>query len=238
LSDDQSATAAIGSIRSARTDVATLAQVSGVLWVPGPDGQTRWRQARHIFDRCNISCAVILSAALMSGPDTLGLPVTVVLMGVTGSGKSTVMARLAEHVGWRRAEADDFHTPANVAKMSAGRALTDDDRWPWLRAIANWIGERESAGENAVVTCSALRRKYRDFLRTGHPSVHFVHLAVDRKILERRMEQRRGHYMPASLLGSQLDTFEPLDPDEPGTLVSGELPPDRIVEEIVTRFHL
>lgn len=174
----------------------------------------------------------------MRGANTPALPVTVVLMGVTGSGKSTVMARLAEHVGWRRAEADDFHPPANVAKMSAGHPLTDDDRWPWLRAIANWIGERESAREHAIVTCSALRRTYRDFLRNGHPSVHFVHLAVDHTILERRMEQRRGHFMPPSLLGSQLDTLEPLDPDEPGIVVSGELPPDRIVEEIVTRLHL
>ena len=159
-------------------------------------------------------------------------------MGVAGSGKSTVMVQLATHLGWRRAEADDFHSPANVAKMSAGQALTDDDRWPWLQAIADWIGERESAGENAVVTCSALRRTYRDFLRNGHPSIHFVHLAVDRTILERRMEQRRGHYMPPSLLRSQLDTLEPLDPDEPAIVVPGELPPDRIVDEIVTRLHL
>jgi gluconokinase len=180
----------------------------------------------------------MMSAAPMRGPDSHGLPVTVVLMGVAGSGKSTVMAQLAERLGWRWAEADDFHPPANVAKMSAGQALTDEDRWPWLRTIANWIGERESAGENAVVTCSALRRKYRDFLRNGHPSVRFVHLAVDRTILERRMAQRRGHYMPPSLLGSQLDTLEPLDPDEPAILVSGELPPDRIVDEIVSRLHL
>ena len=159
-------------------------------------------------------------------------------MGVAGSGKSTVMAPLAEYLGWRCAEADDFHSPANVAKMSTGHPLTDDDRWPWLRAIANWIGERESAGENAVVTCSSLRRTYRDFLRNGHPSVHFVHLAVDHTILERRMGQRRGHYMPPSLLASQLDTLEPLGPDEPGILVSSELPLDRIVQDIVTRLHL
>jgi gluconokinase len=165
-------------------------------------------------------------------------PVTIVLMGVAGSGKSTVMAPLAEHLGWRWAEGDDFHTPANVAKMSAGHPLADDDRWPWLRAIANWIGERERAGENAVVTCSALKRTYRDLIRNGHPSVHFVHLAVDHSILERRMNQRRGHYMPPSLLASQLDTLESLDPDEPGILVPGELPPDRIVDQIVMRLHL
>ena len=99
---------------------------------------------------------------------------TVVLMGVAGSGKSTVMAPLAARLRWRWAEADDFHTPANVAKMSAGHPLSDDDRWPWLRAIANWIAERERAGENAVVTCSALRREYRDFLRNGHPSTSCI----------------------------------------------------------------
>jgi gluconokinase len=165
-------------------------------------------------------------------------PVTVVLMGVAGSGKSTVMERMAERFGWPSAEADSFHSAANVAKMSAGRPLTDDDRWPWLRAIATWIGERERHAEAAVVTCSALRRSYRDLLRDGHPSVRFVHLAVDPEVLEQRMAQRRGHYMPASLLGSQLDTLEPLEPGEPGIVVSGELPPDRIVDEIAARLHL
>jgi len=165
-------------------------------------------------------------------------PVTVVLMGVAGSGKSTVMERMVERFGWRSAEADAFHTAANVAKMSAGQPLTDDDRWPWLRAIAAWIGEREQHAENAVATCSALRRAYRDLLRSGHPSVRFVHLAVEPAILQRRMAQRRGHYMPPSLLGSQLDTLEPLDPDEPGIVVSGDQPPDRIVDEIASRLHL
>jgi gluconokinase len=163
-------------------------------------------------------------------------PVTVVLMGVSGSGKSTVMKRMVERLGWLAAEADDFHSAANVAKMSVGRPLTDDDRWPWPNEIAAWIAEREKAAENAVVTCSALRRRYRDFLRNGHPSVHFAHLVVDRKVLERRMDRRCGHYMPSSLLGSQLDTLEPLDRDEPGIVVSGELPPDRIVDEIVSRL--
>jgi gluconokinase len=158
-------------------------------------------------------------------------------MGVSGSGKSTVMKRMVERLGWPSAEADDFHSSANVAKMSAGRPLTDDDRWPWLRAIAAWIGEREMAAENAVVTCSALRRRYRDFLRKGHASVRFAHLVVDRKVLEPRMDQRRGHYMPPSLLGSQLETLEPLDRDEPGIVVSGELPPDRIVDQIVAWLH-
>jgi gluconokinase len=162
---------------------------------------------------------------------------TVVLMGVSGSGKSTVMGRMVERLGWASAEGDDFHPAANVAKMASGHPLTDEDRWPWLRALATWIGEREAAGENAVVTCSALRRAYRDLLRDGHPSVRFVHLVVDPEVVARRMEQRSGHYMPPSLLASQLETLEALQPDEPGFVVSGELPPDQIVNEVEVRFR-
>ena len=162
--------------------------------------------------------------------------ITVVLMGVSGSGKSTVMARMVERFAWPSAEADDFHPAENVAKMAAGDPLTDADRWPWLRMVAAWIGERERTGENGVITCSALKRQYRDFLREGHPSVRFVQLTVDPKRLARRMEQRQGHFMPPSLLGSQLATFEALQADEPGAVLSGELPPDGIVDEIAARF--
>jgi gluconokinase len=162
--------------------------------------------------------------------------VTVVLMGVSASGKSTVMSRMVERFGWRSADADDFHSAANVAKMASGQALTDDDRWPWLQAIADWIGDGEAAHEHGVVTCSALKRAYRDVLREGHPSVRFVQLDVDRRVLEKRIEQRRGHYMPPSLLRSQLDALEDLQPDEPGFIVSGEAPPDRIVDEIEARL--
>jgi gluconokinase len=164
--------------------------------------------------------------------------VTVVLMGVSGAGKSTVSEVLVEKLGWPSAEADDFHSAANVAKMSSGHPLTDEDRWPWLRAIAAWIGDREAAAENAVLTCSALRRTYRDVLRAGHPSVCFAHLLVERAILEHRMERRRGHYMPASLLDSQLATLEPLDEDEPGIVVAAAAPPERIADDIVQRLHL
>ena len=164
--------------------------------------------------------------------------VTVVLMGVSGSGKSTVMQRMVERLGWPFAEGDDFHTNANVAKMAAGRPLTDDDRWPWLRAIAAWIGERERVAENAVVTCSALRKRYRDLLLDGHPSVRFAHLVVDRDLLASRMAQRRGHYMPPVLLDSQLNTLEPLRDDEAGFVISGDLSPDRIVDEVVSALQL
>jgi gluconokinase len=123
-------------------------------------------------------------------------------------------------------------------KMSSGHPLTDEDRWPWLRAIAAWIGDREAAAENAVLTCSALRRTYRDFLRAGHPSVCFAHLLVERAILEQRMERRRGHYMPASLLASQLATLEPLDKDEPGIVAEAAAPPERIADDIARRLQL
>jgi gluconokinase len=153
-------------------------------------------------------------------------------MGVSASGKSTVSTCMRDRLGWPAAEADDFHPATNVAKMSSGRPLTDEDRWPWLRALATWIGARETAGDNAIVTCSALKRAYRDLLREGHPSVRFVHLVAAPDLLQRRIAQRPGHYMPPSLLGSQLETLEPLQPDERGLAVSSELSPDRIVDAI------
>jgi gluconokinase len=160
--------------------------------------------------------------------------VTVVLMGVAGSGKSTVLARMRERLGWPSAEADDVHPATNIAKMSSGQPLNDDDRWPWLRELAAWIGAREAARENAAATCSALKRTYRDVLREGHPSVRFVHLVAAADVLQRRIAQRHDHYMPASLLGSQLETLEALEPDEPGMTISSELPPDQIVDAIET----
>ncbi len=163
---------------------------------------------------------------------------TIVLMGVAGSGKSTVMAALAERLGWATAEADDFHSPANVAKMRSGEPLTDDDRRPWLASLAAWIGEREAAdagfGESAIVTCSALKRSYRDMLRRGHPSVRFVHLSAPPAVLDRRMRGRTGHYMPPALLASQIETLEPLQPDEPGWVVSTETGLDAVVRSILS----
>jgi gluconokinase len=157
-------------------------------------------------------------------------------MGVAGTGKSTVMAALAEGLGWATAEGDDFHSTASVAKMRAAQPLTDTDRWPWLDAIAAWIGERERAGENAIVSCSALRRAYRERLRRDHASVWFAHLAASTAVIEGRLERRRGHYMPPSLLASQLDTLEPLEPDEPGATLAADRDPATIVAEIMLRL--
>jgi gluconokinase len=158
--------------------------------------------------------------------------VTLVLMGVSGSGKSTVLKRMRERWGWPSAEGDEFHTVSNLAKMSSGQPLSDRDRRPWLRVLAAWIGGREAAGDNCVVTCSALRRAYRDILREGHPSVRFVHLVAAPETLQSRVEQRLGHYMPPSLLGTQLGTLEALQADEPGLVVSSERPPDRVIDDI------
>lgn len=143
-------------------------------------------------------------------------------MGVSGSGKSTVAKGISTVMGWEFAEGDAFHSEANVAKMHGGQPLTDDDRWPWLESIGDWISGKEAAGESAVVTCSALRRVYRDLLRRGRPHVRFLHVEAPSDVIQDRMEHRPGHYMPASLLPSQIATLEPLGADEPGVCVTNE----------------
>jgi gluconokinase len=161
-----------------------------------------------------------------------------VVMGVSGSGKTTVARQLAERLGWAFAEADDFHPPANIAKMEAGTPLVDADRWPWLEAIRDWACERAAAGEDAVVTCSALRRAYRDVLRGASARVRFVHLEGTRALLEERVGHRTGHFMPASLLDSQLATLEPLGDDEDGVVVPVSKPPAEVVEQVLSELHL
>ena len=162
--------------------------------------------------------------------------VTVVLMGVSGVGKSSVMAALAERMVLAVAEGDEFHPAENIRKMRAGIPLTDADRWPWLRSIADWIGAREQAPVDAVVTCSALRRSYRDILRDGHPSVGFVHLTATSSRLEQRLAARTGHYMPPSLLSSQLALLEPLERDEPGFELSADRSVSALADEIAARL--
>ena len=169
--------------------------------------------------------------------DDSGGPTAIVVIGVSGSGKSTVAAGLVGRLGWEFAEGDDFHPRANVEKMRSGRPLDDDDRWPWLRAVAAWIGERERDGKSVVVTCSALKRSYRDLLRDGHPSVWFAHVDVDADLLRERVEQRTGHYMPPSLLDSQLATLEPLQDDEPGASISGAGRPDDVVDALLAALR-
>ncbi len=153
-------------------------------------------------------------------------------MGVSGSGKSTVGRGLATAAGLPFAEGDDLHSAENVAKMRAGIPLTDADRAPWLAAVAAWIGRHQAAG--GVISCSALRRAYRDRLRDGHPSVRFVCLTAAPDVLAERMAHRPGHYMPPSLLASQLATFEPLEADEPGVTLDAGRPLADLVAEALT----
>ena len=165
-------------------------------------------------------------------------PDMVVAMGVSGSGKTTVAKGIAKELGWPYAEGDDFHPKANVDKMHSGIPLTDEDRWPWLRSIGDWISEHEQAGQSAVVTCSALRRAYRDLLREGRPGVRFIHVAEPQEVIAKRLEQRKGHYMPPSLLASQFAILEPLEPDEPGVTVSGEGSEDEVLARALDALGL
>jgi len=158
-----------------------------------------------------------------------------IVAGVSGSGKSTVGAMLADRLHWRFADGDDFHPAANVAKMRLGIPLTDSDRRPWLRAIAAWMDERIAQGESAVIACSALKRSYRDVLLGGRPEALLVFLAEDREVLARRLAARHGHFFPAVLLATQFDALEPPQPDEHAITVA-EGPDDRpgdIVAKII-----
>ncbi len=155
----------------------------------------------------------------------------IVVMGVSGSGKSTVGAALAQRLRISFADADDFHPAANVAKMTSGQALNDDDRYPWLDAIGEWLAQH--CGDGGVMSCSALKRKYRDQLRRHCPDVEFLHLSGSPEVIGKRQASRPGHFMPASLLKSQFDTLEPLAPDERGIAVDVDQDIDSIVDNYV-----
>jgi gluconokinase len=137
-----------------------------------------------------------------------------VVMGVSGSGKTTIAAGVAEWLGWILLEGDSFHPPANIAKMKAGTPLTDDDRWPWLRAIAARADELAAAGHSCVVACSALKRAYRDTLVGNRPDAVLVYLRGSKDLIAGRMAARKGHFMPPGLLDSQFATLEEPGPDE------------------------
>ncbi len=157
----------------------------------------------------------------VSGPraDNRGMSPVVVVMGVTSTGKSTVATLLAERLGWGFVEGDDLHPPSNVAKMEGGEPLTDEDRAPWLATISERAQEEAAAGRSTLITCSALKRDYRDLLRKGVETMFFLHLHADAEVLATRMAGRSGHFMPTGLLQSQLDTLEPLADDEDGTVI-------------------
>jgi gluconokinase len=169
-----------------------------------------------------------MEAVSDAGPPAVPL---VVVMGVSGSGKTTVGIALAERLDVEYGEADQFHPQSNIDKMTAGQPLDDADRKPWLEAVGAWLADHADRG--AVATCSALKRSYRDILRAAAPSTVFLHLNADRAVLEPRMAHRKGHFMPPALLASQLQTLQPLQPDEAGLVVDSTTPVGEIVDEFV-----
>lgn len=164
-----------------------------------------------------------------------------VVMGVAGSGKSTIAAALSQQLGWACAEADEFHPQTNIQKMSRGIPLQDEDRWPWLQQIQNWMTTQAKAGKSTVLTCSALKQRYRQLLAQAEGRVLFLHLHGEADLIGQRMQGREGHFMPPTLLPSQLATLEPLSDDE---LATGSLrldiskSPEELVSTIVASLKL
>jgi carbohydrate kinase (thermoresistant glucokinase family) len=156
----------------------------------------------------------------------------VLVMGVSGSGKSTVGELLAHRLGWPFLDADDVHPPANIAKMTAGVPLTDADREPWLQAIAAWLARGRVESESVVVACSALKRRYRDLLRAAAPGLRLVYLASDPELLSQRVAHRRGHFFPIGLLHAQLRDLEVPGADEDPIVVDAAQPPEKIVDSV------
>lgn len=163
-------------------------------------------------------------------------PTVLVMMGVSGSGKSTVAALLAGRLGWPFADGDDFHTPEHIARMRAGHPLDDAARAPWLARIGAWIDARLAAGESGLIACSALRRAYRDALVRGRESVRIVYLEGGRALIAERLGRRRGHFMPARLLDSQFAALEPPGPEERPITVGIEEGPEAIAATIASRL--
>lgn len=159
-----------------------------------------------------------------------------VVMGVSGVGKTTVAECLAARLGWKLAEGDEFHPSANIAKMSAGIPLDDKDRAPWLCALRDWISEQAEAGVSTIVACSALKRRYRDLLSEAHCRVRFIHLEAEAEDITARLSKRHGHYMPGSLLDSQFADLEPLGSDEDGVAVTVDQSPAALVERALANL--
>jgi gluconokinase len=165
-------------------------------------------------------------------------PCALIVMGVSGSGKSTIAEKLAQRLGWTYEDGDRFHPASNVAKMSAGRPLTDEDRWPWLQAIADEIDRACKAAEHVVIACSALKRSYRDVLVHGRRDVRIVYLDGTQELIAGRLAARKGHFMPPGLLVSQFKTLEPPDADENPVIVSIDASVGEIVDDTVSQLGL
>ncbi|MGO1950565.1 MAG: gluconokinase [Mycobacteriaceae bacterium] len=161
------------------------------------------------------------------------MSIHLIIMGVSASGKTTVAELLDDRTGVPYAEADAFHPEANKAKMASGQPLNDDDRWPWLHELRDWMTSQAREGRSTIVTCSALKKTYRDILRDAEGDEFFVELDAPEDVLAARMEARKGHFMPTSLLRSQLETLEALDADEKGAVLDATASPESIVDEIL-----
>jgi gluconokinase len=172
------------------------------------------------------------------GNRTDKIPCALIVMGVSGSGKSTIGERLAERLAWSYEDGDKFHPASNVAKMSAGHPLTDTDRWPWLMAIADEIDRVSRVGQHAVIACSALKRAYRDVLVHGRNDVRIVFLNGTQELIANRLAQRKGHFMPPGLLESQFMTLEPPEAGEDPVTVSIDASVDAVVDDIVRQLKL
>lgn len=170
--------------------------------------------------------------------DSDEIPCALVVMGVSGSGKSTIGEALAARLGWRYEDADKFHPASNVAKMSAGQPLTDEDRWPWLKAIAAEIDRVCDSGGHVVIGCSALRRVYRDILVHGRTDTRIVYLEGSQQLIAARLSRRKGHFMPPALLASQFRTLEPPGEAEHPVTVSIDAPVEAIVDQILDQLRL
>jgi gluconokinase len=172
------------------------------------------------------------------GSASASSPAVVIVMGVSGSGKSTIGALLASRLQWEFEDADWFHPASNVDKMHSGIPLTDEDRWPWLEAVAAWIDKARRSGGHGVVACSALKRSYRDVLIGDRADVRLVYLKGDETLIARRMATRHEHFMPRSLLHSQFEALEEPEPDEKPVIVSIEPKPPEIVAQILSAMNI
>jgi carbohydrate kinase (thermoresistant glucokinase family) len=171
---------------------------------------------------------------LTNGP--AALPAVIVVMGVSGAGKTTIGSMLAQRLQWEFRDADWFHPAANIEKMQAGIPLTDEDRWPWLEAIAAWIDETRRAGRHGVVACSALKRVYRDILIGDRGDVRLVYQKGERDLIARRMTAREGHFMPTSLLDNQFATLEEPTADERPLVLPIQAAPETGIEQVLSEL--
>jgi gluconokinase len=179
-----------------------------------------------------------LAARMTCAPVERPAPTILVVMGVSGSGKTTIATLLSKKLGWPFRDADEFHPKPNIVKMKSGVPLTDDDRWPWLHAIAAFIDGQRARGTHAIVTCSALKRSYRAIIVGMRPDVRLIYLKGDKALLARRLKKRHGHFMPALLLQSQFDALEEPGDDENPVTVSVDGTPAEIAEEVIAKIGL